>query len=62
MSGAKPSTDDALGMAWFNSLTECQRLLWLLRAGSDVSADAWAIFKASQSQHTSFPNAAPTAP
>lgn len=53
MSAAKPSTDDALlGMAWWNRLTERERLQWLLRAGSDVPADAWAVFKAGLPQHT----------
>jgi hypothetical protein len=46
-----PSTDAALGSVWFNSLTEYQRALWLLRAGSAIPADAWAVFKASLPQH-----------
>jgi hypothetical protein len=41
MSIAKPSTDDVTGMAWFNGLSEQCRLMWLLRAGSDVPPDAW---------------------
>lgn len=34
-----------LGMAWWNHLTEQERAVWLQRAGSAVSADAWAEFQ-----------------
>jgi len=41
----KPTPDEALGMAWWNGLSERQRAEWLRRAGSAVVADAWAAFK-----------------
>jgi hypothetical protein len=46
MSGAQSSTDDALAMAWFDSLSPIQGALWLTRAGSDAPASAWAVFRA----------------
>ena len=33
--------DDLRGMAWFNGLTEAERLQWLKRADSACPADAW---------------------
>ncbi len=53
-----PSTDATLGMAGWNRLTERERLPWLLRAGSDVPADAWSVCKAGLPQHTLSPIAA----
>ena len=42
-------TDDELGMAWWNSLTERERSFWLGVAGNSGRAkDAWEAFKASQ--------------
>ena len=58
MTAARSSTDAALGMAWFNALTEYQRCLWLTRAGSAVPADAWACFKQSRPEYQSSPIAA----
>ncbi len=51
----QPLTDEALGVAWFNGLSEYQRCLWLTRAGSSVPADAWAIFKASLRPNPELP-------
>ena len=54
---------DALrGTCWFNALSEQQRLHWLLRAGSDVPADAWSVFKAGLPHTQISPNAAPAVP
>lgn len=53
MSAAKPTSDATLGMAWWNRLTERERLHWLLMAGSDVPADAWAVFRAGLPQYPS---------
>ncbi|HEY1900448.1 MAG TPA: hypothetical protein VGG49_11695 [Steroidobacteraceae bacterium] len=52
---AANQTDDVLGVAWFHSLSEYQRCLWLLRAGSDVPADAWALYKSRLPQHQISP-------
>lgn len=41
----EPTADEALGMAWWNGLTEVKRACWLQRAGTSVVADAWAFFK-----------------
>ncbi|MGA8094777.1 MAG: hypothetical protein WB823_10995 [Steroidobacteraceae bacterium] len=38
--------DIEAGMAWWNSLTEAERLSWATIADSAVAADAWAAFKA----------------
>lgn len=59
MSITNATRDDALGMAWWNGLSEQCRLHWLLRAGSDVPADAWAIFKAGLPRAPDFPNRRP---
>ena len=40
-----PAADEALGMAWWNGLTEVERANWLQRAGTSVVAEAWAFFK-----------------
>lgn len=42
----EPTDDEALGMAWWNSLPDRARALWLQRVGTAVVADAWALFKA----------------
>jgi hypothetical protein len=42
----RPASDAELGMAWFNSMNERQRLEALRAADSDCPADAWAYFKA----------------
>jgi hypothetical protein len=42
----KPTTDETMGMAWWNGLTEPERAQWMQVAGdTDVAADAWAAFK-----------------
>jgi hypothetical protein len=38
--------DAVAGMAWWNRLTEPQRKMWTLIAGSAVPAEAWEEFKA----------------
>ena len=42
----KATEDEAMGMAWWNSLSEVERILWANKAGTGVAADAWAMFKA----------------
>lgn len=42
----KPTSDEAIGMAWWNSLTEETRAKWSAKTGTGVAADAWAVFKA----------------
>lgn len=45
-SGKSTTTDELLGMAWWNGLDETQRQDWMARAGNTgVAADAWAAFK-----------------
>jgi hypothetical protein len=61
MNAFNRSTDEALGAAWWTCLTECQRALWLLRAGSDAPADAWEVFKAGLPHTPNFPNRRPAA-
>jgi hypothetical protein len=39
-------TDDELGMAWWNRLTEQERREWALRAGTGRAVDAWELAKA----------------
>jgi hypothetical protein len=42
-------TDDELGMAWWNSLSERERVQWSEKAGNTGRAkDAWSAFKAAQ--------------
>ena len=42
----KPTTDEAMGIAWWNGLTEQERARWMRAAGNTgVAADAWAAFK-----------------
>jgi hypothetical protein len=41
-------SSDAIGMVWWNSLTERQRAYWMDRAGNTGRAiDAWETFKRS---------------
>lgn len=40
-----PANDEADGIAWWNSLTDRGRGLWLEAAGTATPADAWAYFK-----------------
>ena len=41
-----PTGDDLAGFAWFNGLTDADRLFWLEQAGSAAPIAAWAAFKA----------------
>ena len=41
----KPTKDEAMGMSWWNSLSEDSRAAWAAKAGTGVVADAWAAFK-----------------
>jgi len=42
----KPTTDELMGIAWWNGLTKKERARWLQLAGNTcVPADAWAAFK-----------------
>lgn len=41
----KPTPDEAMGMAWWNSLSEESRSAWAAKVGTGVVADAWAAFK-----------------
>ena len=42
----KPTTDQAMGMAWWNNLSEPQRVRWMAAAGNTgIVADAWLSFK-----------------
>ena len=43
---ASVMSDAAQGIAWWGGLSEDERAAWLRRAGSDIPADAWAVFKA----------------
>ena len=45
----EPTTDEAMGMAWWNSLSDSARAQWSAKVGTGVVADAWALCKASQS-------------
>jgi hypothetical protein len=38
--------DDAMGIAWWNHLTERERLDWLQAADSARPVDAWRAFQA----------------
>jgi hypothetical protein len=40
-----PMTDDELGMAWWNALTEQERAHWSRLAGTGRAKDAWELFK-----------------
>lgn len=42
----KPTSDEAMGIAWWNSLDAQERMRWMEAAGNTgVAADAWAAFK-----------------
>ncbi|MFC6281044.1 MULTISPECIES: hypothetical protein [Polaromonas] len=41
----KPTFDEAVGIAWWNCLSEASRVEWAATAGTGVVADAWAAFK-----------------
>jgi hypothetical protein len=38
-------TDDEVGMAWWNNLTEQDRAKWAKAAGTGFAKDAWELFK-----------------
>jgi hypothetical protein len=38
-------TDDELGMAWWNGLSEAERARWARLAGTGRPVDPWAVFK-----------------
>jgi hypothetical protein len=38
-------TDDELGMAWWNGLSEAERANWAKAAGTGRAKDAWELFK-----------------
>lgn len=41
-----PTTDERMGMAWWNSCSHEERRYWMSQAGnSGVPADAWNAFK-----------------
>jgi hypothetical protein len=37
--------DEMLGIVWWNSLTDKERLVWLIKAGSTIPAAAWAAYR-----------------
>ena len=41
-------TDDQIGMAWWNTLTDRQRAEWAAKAGTGRAKDAWELYKRSQ--------------
>lgn len=49
-----PTTDEAMGMAWWNSLSDEGRAKWAAKAGTGVAADAWAAFKADSGTRASL--------
>ena len=40
------TVDEAMGMAWWNSMSEQARSEWATKAGTGIAADAWEMFKA----------------
>jgi hypothetical protein len=40
------ATDDELGMAWWNGLSERERAHWAKAAGTGIAKDAWELWKA----------------
>lgn len=42
---ADMTSDEQIGMAWWNHVSPSVRAHWLSVAGSPVPADAWAAFK-----------------
>jgi hypothetical protein len=49
---SEPTVDEALGMAWWNALSEAERLRWHETAGSAVPADAWRVWNERQAELT----------
>lgn len=44
--GQIATSDNQLGIAWWNQLSDVQRTHWMLAAGNTgIVADAWAVFK-----------------
>ncbi len=41
----KPTPDEQMGMAWWNSLSDAERMAWAKKAGTGVVADAWNLFR-----------------
>jgi hypothetical protein len=42
----QPTTDEAMGIAWWNGVTDQERARWMQAAGNTgVAADAWTAFK-----------------
>ncbi|MFN9473241.1 hypothetical protein [Acidovorax sp.] len=41
----KPTLDEQMGMAWWNSLSDADRMKWATEAGTGVVADAWSLFR-----------------
>ena len=39
------TSDDQVGMIWWNALTEAERAYWLKRADSARAVDAWRAYK-----------------
>lgn len=50
--GREATADEAMGMAWWNSLSEESRMKWARKAGTGVVADAWAAFKTDSDART----------
>ena len=53
-----PTADEAMGMAWWNSMSEGDRSVWAAKAGNTgIVADAWETFKTGKSntRTTIFP-------
>jgi hypothetical protein len=47
----KPTTDEQMGIAWWNNLDRAQRAYWLGFACSAKPADAWTAFKLEARAH-----------
>jgi len=47
-----PTSDEAAGMEWWNSLGEIARGYWLSRANCGTVADAYAAFKRDQASRS----------
>ena len=45
--GLEPTTDEAMGMTWWNSLSDVGRAAWAAKAGTSVVADACSVYKSS---------------
>ena len=46
----KPTSDDEIGMAWWNALTKQDRVKWSRLAGTGRAKDAWELYKRSGSR------------